>query len=172
MPGKKLTRRIGVPAAAVSFGIVAVAGAAVAAMLIFGAGTFSANAAETKPLTVSNTALTSTLYPGGSAGAKGVVHNPNDFPVTVTDVIVKESPAIAVSPSECNGKVNPTGVHGTYGGPTGNVTGWKYHLSTPVVVNAGSAAWVTVPSAVSQDPSGTTTCGVTADIVVVATAGA
>lgn len=166
----RLTRRIGIPGT-IAAGVVALtAGVALAAMLIYGTGTFSASAAETQQLTVDNTALTGTLYPGATVGAKGVVHNPNNFPVTVVAVVVSNS-GMTVAPAACENHVTLVGGSGVTGyGPT-NITGKKFTLATPVAVGAGSAAWVEVPGIVAQDAAGTTTCGVTAQIVVEATAG-
>lgn len=150
--------------------------AAWAAVNIFGFGSFDGAAATTQNLTIdSGTAqLTGSLTPGNTVGAKANVHNPNDFPVTVTAIILKNSSltATAKAPAgpgdqdSCNATVHPVGTATTY--PGSSDAGTKQAISENVVIPAGQSRQVTVPAAVKQDAAGTALCAVHADFAVVA----
>lgn len=163
--------------AGVVAGTVLAGGAAFAAVTIFGGGHAAVAAAVPNALTVDNVQFTSTLLPGGSANVKGDVHNPNNFPVKVTDVIVVDNANThGVGPvADCGpGKLTVNGVHNSYAisssGP--NVDGWKFHLGTPVSIAAnGGGATIEVANAVTQAALTQSFCGFDADIAVVATAG-
>jgi hypothetical protein len=117
--------------------------------------------------------LTSSLTPGNTVGAKADVHNPNDFPVTVTAVILHNStltvtakaPATAADQTSCETTVHPVGAAGTWPG-NGGGAGTVQTIAANVTIPAGQTRTVTVPSAVKQDDTGTALCGVHADFAV------
>lgn len=152
-------------------GFLAAGTAAFAAVTLFGGGHAAVAAAVPVPLTVDQVQFTSTLLPGGSADVKGAVHNPNDFPVKVTDVIVIAAGAHGVG-ADC-ASLAVGGVSGTYAinGSGTTAAGFKTHLATSVTIAAGGAEFVTVPGIVSQATGATSFCGFEADVAVVATAG-
>lgn len=142
--------------------------AAYAAVTLWGFGDVSASATEIQALTITDVSLTAPLVPGVTVGSKGIVHNPNNFPVTVTDVITRTT-GLGVTGVGCVAStVHPVGTFGSFGGAVGD--GWKQAL-TPVTIAANSAEWVTVPEAVLQDSGATAMCGFTAKIAVQAHAG-
>ncbi|MFI5935958.1 hypothetical protein [Actinoplanes sp. NPDC051494] len=70
---------------------VAVAGtAAWAAVTLYGSGDADVAATQLQNLTVDNIGVTAPLLPGETVGAKGIVHNPNNFPVRVISVIIRQ----------------------------------------------------------------------------------
>lgn len=152
-------------------GFVLASGAAFAAVTLFGGGHAAVAAAVPNPLTVDQVQFTSTLLPGGSANVKGVVHNPNDFPVKVTDVIVIAAGAHGVGP-DC-ASLSIGGTSGTFAinGSGTTAAGFKTHLAVPVSIAANGAEYVEVPNIVSQAVGATSFCGFEADVAVVATAG-
>lgn len=166
---RKSRKRIAVISAAVA--AVAVPAAAWAAVTLFGFGEADVAAASTQNLTVDNIQTTSALLPGGTVGAKGIVHNPNSFPVTVTDVIIRAEGAQGVGAGcDIPGTLTPKGAAADYG--TGIGQGWKTHLADPVTIGAnGDAKWVEIPEAVSQKVGSTVLCGFKAKVAVIATAG-
>lgn len=143
--------------------------AAWAAVTFFGLGTFDATAAAPS-LTVSDGQLTGSLIPGRTVGGKAIVHNPNDFPITVTSVVIRDD-GLAATGVVCDiATVHPQGTHGTFAAPAG--AGFRTVLSTPVTVAAnGGAEWVSITNAVAQDAGATGLCAVHANIAVEATAG-
>lgn len=156
--------------------VVAVGGGtAWAAVELFGFGSFNSAAATTQELTVvQNTGvLTSSLTPGNTVGAKADVHNPNDFPVTVTAVILRNStltvtakaPATAADQTSCEQTVHPVGTAGTWPG-SGGGAGTVQAIAANVTIPAGQTRTVTVPAAVKQEDTGTALCGVHADFAV------
>lgn len=142
--------------------------AAYAAVQLFGFGTLDSAAATTQNLTVNNESaqLVGKLVPGSTVGAKAVVNNPNDFPVTVTAVIVRNS-SLAVTPNtaDCQNTVHVIGSATTWPGDGGGA-GTLQAIESNVTIAAHSAGWVTVPQAVKQDESATTLCGVHAEFAV------
>lgn len=165
---KKKTRKWAVLGA--GLGVAAAGGAAWAAVTLFGFGDADVAATATQNLTVDNIDVTAPLLPGGTVGAKGVVHNPNNYPVKVTAVIIRAEGAQGV-PASCSlpGVLTPKGVAGDYG--TGIGPGWKTVLADPVTVAAGGAEWVAVPQAVAQQSGSNMMCGFKAKVAVEATAG-
>jgi hypothetical protein len=148
--------------------------AAWAAVTLFGFGTFDADAATTQNLTVNNATahLTGKLVPGATVGAKADVTNPNDFPVSVTGVLVQNN-SVAVSPATpaCADSVHLIGTAGpTYPG-TGGGASTKQDSGAPVTIAPGATVTITVPQSVKQDASATTLCGVHANFAVVAQVG-
>lgn len=151
--------------------------AAYAAVKIFGFGSFNSAAAVTQNLTVDNSTakLTPSLTPGNTVSAQANVTNPNDFPVTVTGIILKNStlavtakaPATAADQTSCEQTVHPVGTPGTFPGDAGG-TGTVQAIAANVTIPPGQTRQVTVPQAVKQDDSGTALCGVHADFAVVA----
>lgn len=157
--------------ASVAGGALLIPAVAFAAVLLFGFGTFSADASAPTPLTVDNVSLTKTLAPGQTVGAKGIVHNPNDFPVTVTSVIVQDS-SVAVSGAGC--QISSLSLHGTPGVTypgAGGGTGHRQAISAATEIPAGGAEWVTVPASVSQAAGADAMCGVSAKFAVQAQVG-
>jgi hypothetical protein len=155
--------------ATVAAAAVIIPGAAWAAVTLFGFGDVSAAATDVKSLTITDVTLTAPLVPGVTVGSKGIVHNPNNFPVSVTAVITRQE-GLAVSGAGCDaGTVHPVGTFAADQG-TGVGAGWKQSI-TAVSVPANGAAWVEVPHAVSQDSGATAMCGFTAKIAVQASAG-
>jgi hypothetical protein len=145
--------------------------AAYAAVLLFGFGTVSAQAATNAKLTVQDGAkLTKTLAPGGTAGLKAKVTNENDFKVEVTGLIVNAAPgSFTITPDQgqCQLDFAPGGTdttlpaHGSYGDGPGKL----YALSAGDVVslNPGETKEITFPDFVKQSADATTFCGFTAD---------
>lgn len=153
-------------------GFVLAGGAAFAAVTLFGGGHASAAATVPNPLTVDNTQFVSALLPGGSADVKGIVHNPNSFPVKVTSVIVKDAGAVGSGPGCVSSTLHIGGVAGTYPISTSaTAAGHQFVLTTPVEIAANGAEWVTAVNAVSQDSGAIAFCGFEADVAVTATAG-
>lgn len=165
-------------AVATAIGAVLVApGAAWAAYQLFGFGEINAAAAVTQNLTVANESaqLTKKLVPGQTVGAKAVVNNPNDFPVTVTEVLVRDSslavvPAVPADLAACQQSVHVVGTPGA-SWPGGSGTATKQAIAEPVVIAPGESKWITVPNAVRQDASATKLCGIKAEFAVVGNVG-
>src|ERR1051325_3113228 len=91
--GKKAGRKGRSKLAVVSGGIatiLAVGGAAYAAVQLFGFGDADVDAAGVQNLTIDNFQTLTPLYPGATVGAKAIVHNPNNIPVKVTAVIIRK----------------------------------------------------------------------------------
>jgi hypothetical protein len=149
-------------------GVLVVPVAAWAAVELFGFGRLEAGAATTANLTVDNSTatLTAKLLPGTTVGAKANVTNSNDFPVTVTAVIVRNS-TLAVVPNSaaCQSSVHVVGTATTWPGAGGGA-GTLQAVSENVTIPAGATRTVTVPQAVRQDASATVLCGVQADFAV------
>lgn len=166
--GSKRNRKRLVVAGTAALIVAGGAGTAWAAYALFGFGQINTDAAVTQNLTVNNTSaqLTGTLVPGKTVGAKAVVTNPNDFAVTVTNVIVRNS-TLAVNPNtaECQNTVHVIGSATTWPGEGGG-PGTLQALAANVTIAGGESAWVTVPNAVKQDASATTLCGIKADFAV------
>jgi hypothetical protein len=144
-------------------GAVAVSTAAIAAVLFFATGSFTAAAAATPTLTINPGAhLSGPLVPGQPAvdGIVGIT-NPNTFPVKVTRVLVKTS-GLAVTPAACDiNSLTLGGSAGTINSQVGNV----FDIAD-VTLAAGATADITVPAVVSQAGTATELCGVQADYVV------
>lgn len=142
--------------------------AAWAAVELFGYGRIEAGAATVSNLTVDNSSavLTAKLLPGTTVGAKANVTNGNDFPVTVTAVIVRNS-TLAVTPNSagCVNSVHVVGSATTWPGAGGGV-GTLQAIAENVTIPAGGTKTVTVPQAVKQDESATVLCGISADFAV------
>lgn len=142
-------------------------GTAWAAYSIFGYGHLDSAAAVTQNLTVNNESavLTKKLVPGQTVGAKAVVTNPNDFSVTVTNVIVRNS-SVAVNPNNaaCQQSVHLIGTPTTW--PDGGDAATLQQITENVVINPGESKWVEVTQAVKQDADATVLCGVSADFAV------
>jgi hypothetical protein len=86
---RKITKR---SAAVIGAAVVAVGatGAAWAAWTITGTGGTSASSASLSPITATATVVGDKLWPGQSRNATVKVTNPNDFPVKVTGVTIKD----------------------------------------------------------------------------------
>jgi hypothetical protein len=153
--------------ASVLGGVILLPPAAYAAYQLFGYGQINSAAATTQNLTVDNTSaqLTKKLVPGATVGAKAVVTNPNDFPVTVTGVIVRKS-TLAVTPNDtaCQTSVHIVGSDTTW--PDGGGDAYLQQIEENVVIQPGQSAWVTVPNGVRQDADATVLCGIKADFAV------
>lgn len=160
--------------AGVIAGTMLAGGAAFAAVTIFGGGHVAAAATVPQALVVDNAEFVNPLLPGGSADVRGIVHNPNPFPVKVTSVIVKDAGATGSGSGCINSTLHIGGTAGDFTvaatGP--QVAGHQYMLPTSVEVAAnGGTASVTFPNAVSQDSGATAFCGFAADVAVTALAG-
>lgn len=164
--------------AGVAAAAVLVPTAAWAAVDLFGFGSFNSSAATTTNLTVNGTpTLDGTLVPGQTRGVTGSVHNPNDFPVKVNQIILKNASLTVTPPSgstaaDCKISI-AGGAPGTYPAHAGNASapGTVFTLSAPVTVPAGGDANVAVSSVVKQDASATVLCGVKGDYAVRAQVG-
>jgi hypothetical protein len=159
-------------AAAIIGGVTAVVvgGTAWAAVTLFGFGTADVAATSSQNLTVDGVVATSALVPGGTAGAKGVVHNPNNFPVKVTAVIIYSDGLHGQGVGCDEATLTPKGVYGSYG--PDSKPGFKTVLTPPVTVAGnGGAEWVEIPQAVSQAAAATKFCGFKANVGVEALAG-
>lgn len=175
-PKKKRNKRKIAVVSSIAAVLIAPA-AAWAAVTLFGFGTFDAAAATTLNLTIDpgTAVLTSSLTPGHTVGAKAVVRNPNDFPVKVTGVILRNStlavtakaPATPADQTNCETTVHPVGSAGTWPGAGGGA-GTVQVIAAPITIAPGDAQLVTVPASVKQDASGTALCGVHADFAVIA----
>jgi hypothetical protein len=156
-----------------SIGAVLAGGAAFAAVTLFGGGHVSAAATVPTALTVDGAEFVTPLVPGGSADVRGVVHNPNTFPVKVTSIIIKDQGAVGSGAPCVDSTLHIGGEAGSFAISTSqNAQGHRFVLTTPVELAAnGGAAYVTFPGAVSQDSGATAFCGFAADVAVTATAG-
>ncbi len=153
--------------AGVIAGTVLAGSAAFAAALIFADGSISQAAANPTLNVGTDAHLTNTLVPGGTSGAAVSVGNPNDFPVKVIKVGVKNA-SLSVTPSTCNiNSLHLLGVADVVNGVPSSV----YTLAGPVEIPAGGVATVNVPNVVSQDSSATAFCGVHADFTIVGAVG-
>lgn len=161
-PKRRNWKKIGIGAAIAA--ILVVPTAAYAAIELFGFGQFNSEVGTTKVLTIDTMSLTSSLVPGQTSGAKGVVHNSNDFPVTVTSVIIRKT-GMDFSGLGCDpNTLHPFGVVVHAGGDVGD--GWETVLPTPITVPANGASWVTLDKALSQDAAASALCGVQANVAV------
>jgi hypothetical protein len=143
--------------------------AAFAAVSLYGSGTFESTTAELKPLTVrANTGkFTKSLVPGATVGATGVIQNPNDFPVQVIGIVIKDS-GYEVTGTGCKPEtLQPKGVLGNYG-EAGN--GYKFDV-TPKTIAAGGAETITIAEVLSQDPKADALCAVKANFGIIAQVG-
>jgi hypothetical protein len=163
---KRKSRKVWVLAAV---GTLFAGSAAFAAVQILGSGTFESTAAELKPLTVrADTAkFTKSLVPGATVGATGVIENPNDFPVQVTAIVVKEEGLQASGPGCKPNTLHLKGVKDNYGAAG---TGYKIAV-TPKTIGAGGADWVTAAEVLSQDEKADALCTVKANFTIVAQVG-
>jgi hypothetical protein len=153
-------------------GTVLAAGAAFAAVTIFGGGHVAAAATVPSALTVDGAEFISPLLPGGVADVRGVVHNPNSFPVKVTSVIIKDAGATGSGAGCVNSTLHVGGTAGTFLiSESSSAAGHQILITPPITVAAGGAEWVTAPAAVSQDAGATAFCGFAADVAVTALAG-
>jgi hypothetical protein len=152
---------------------VVIGGTAWAAVALFGFGTANVAATTTTDLTVEQVSVTSPLLPGAIVGAKGLVKNPNAYPVKVVTVYIREAGASGVPAAACNvpGVLIPQGAYANHGTNIGN--GWKTELTGTAVVEipANNERWVEIPQAVKQISGSETMCGFTANIAVKALAG-
>jgi hypothetical protein len=152
--------------------------AAWAAVTLFGFGDFNAAAATPGTLNIVGTPTTTkTLAPGTTVGVTGNVQNPNDYAVSVTGIIVKNSTFTVTGGSASECKVGPASGGTTTTFPKEGSTaaiangGTQYNLAAPVNVPANSTVTVTVPNVITQDASATAFCGVTAHYAVAGTVG-
>lgn len=177
---KKSTKRRKMIIAGVAAAAILVPSAAWAAVELFGFGSINAAASTTSNLTVNGTpTLDHKLVPGQTVGVSGSIHNPNDFAVTVNQVILRNASLHATPPSgstEAQCKISLAG--GTSGStsfpPHGGASaepGTVFTLASPVNVPANGDANVTVPNVVKQDASASILCGFTADYAVRAQVG-
>lgn len=169
---RRFTRKQIIVASAAGAVLLAPA-AAFAAVQIFGFGDFTGTAAANGTLQVVNgtAGLTKTLAPGQTVGVKGNVKNPNDYPIKVTDLYVKNS-SVAISggsATECKITLNG-GTAAAFPKPEGGFeaagTATKFTLPTAVEIPAGFTVQVTVPNVIKQDDSATKMCGVSASYAV------
>ncbi|WP_093620599.1 hypothetical protein [Actinoplanes philippinensis] len=150
-------------------GTLMATGAAYAAVQLFSYGTISQDAATMKELNLTEAKLTGSLVPGQTVGGSVKVANPNDFPVKVTAVILKDASLQATGQGCDPATVSPGGSVAAY--PAGGA-GHKIVLAAPVTINAnGGPVTVTVPGAVSQAGTATGLCAVSADFAVEASVG-
>lgn len=147
---------------------LALPAAAWAAVELFGFGTLDAVAATTQNLTVNNKTaqLVGKLIPGKTVGAKADVTNPNDFPVTVTAVIVLDK-SLAVTPDlpACQMSVHIVGTPTTWPAAGGGAA-WLQKVKENVTLLPGETKSVEVPLAVKQDLGASVLCGVHAEFAV------
>lgn len=163
---KRKSRKIWAFAAA---GTLFATGAAYAAVQLFSYGTINQAEATLQQLNLTDAKLTGSLVPGQTVGGSVKVSNPNDFPVKVTAVILKDS-SLAATGANCDpATVAPGGAVAAY--PTGGA-GHKIALASPVTINGGGGpVTITVPGAVSQAGTATGLCAVSADFAVEASIG-
>jgi hypothetical protein len=149
--------------------VLATTGAAYAAVKLFGFGEADVAATQLQDLRVDSVAVTAPLLPGATVGAKGVVRNPNGFPVRVTAVIIQAEGAQGVG-AGCSlpAVLIPKGIEGDYGRAG---TGWRTELTTPVTIGAGGAEEVRIAEAVQQKAGTNMVCGFKANVAVEALAG-
>lgn len=167
---RKAKRKRRIWALGAPLGVLAVGGAAYAAVALFGFGSINAQAATMKNLDVSNARLSGSLVPGKSVGGVSDVGNQNDFDVKVTGIIVQDS-SLAVTGSGCDaGSLTLNGSATTYPG-SGGGSGHQINLAAPITIQAGQGATITAPNVVSQSSSATALCGVKANFAVVAAVG-
>lgn len=171
---KMISRKTKVAIGAGAAVAVALPAVAWAAINLFGFGDFEAAAGTSKVLVVDNTTVTKTLVPGGKTGTKGIVRNPNDFPIKVTHVIVKNDSVAGTGEGCDQNSLTLLGTPAPYPlaqdeGATGSAAGTKQEVAEQVTIAPGQAAWVTVPESVEQKPTATTLCGLKGRYAVVAT---
>ena len=155
-------------------GAVLAGGAAYAAVSLYSSARVAVGATVPNALTVDSTEFVGTLVPGGSAGVKGMVHNPNNFPIKVTEVIIKNNASTKGVGADCGpGKLSVAGTDGQHvvAADGTEAQGWKTVLDAPVEVTPNGAAWVEIPAVVTQAAGSTSFCGFEADLAVVATVG-
>lgn len=174
---KKTSRRRKVIVVSAIIGTLAAPAVAWAAVQLFGFGTFNSAATTTQNLTIEGTpTTTSNLAPGQTVGVKGNVKNPNDFPVSVTGIIVKKDSGAITSggtPAECKITLAP-GTSATFpeNGADPAVPGsTAFSLAAPVTIAPNATIAITVPNVVKQDASATKLCGFTAKYAVRAIVG-
>ncbi len=153
-------------------GTVLAGSAAFAAVTIFGGGHVAAAATVPQALVVDNAEFVNPLLPGGSADVRGIVPNPNHFPVKDTSVTIKDSGATGSGAGCQNATLHVGGTAGTFAvSESVNAAGHQILITPNVTIAAGGAEWVTAPAAVSQDSAATAFCGFAADVAVTALAG-
>lgn len=147
---------------------IAVPTAAWAAINLYGFGNFESGAATVNVLTVDSTEVTGPLLPGGKTGAKGIVRNTNNFPITVKYVIVKKASAEGTGAGCDQSKLTLLGTPLAYPTEDGGGDGMKQAIAEEVDIAPGGAAWITVPESVSQASDATALCGIKGRFAVVA----
>lgn len=170
-PARRVWGKKKVTFVAVVGAVLVVPVAAWAAVQIFGFGDFSVAGAETNDLSVDNVQTVQPLTPGSSVDVKAIVHNPNKYPVTVTNAIIRAEGLTATGGGNCAsaGIMTPGGTYNAnYGDRIG--AGWKSNVE-PVRVPAGGAAWVTVQNAVAMSADANRMCGFAGHVAVLANAG-
>lgn len=151
-------------------GVALAGGAAFAAVQLLGYGSIDQSAATLKDLTSQNVKLTGSLVPGQSVGGSADVTNDNDFPVTVTAIVLQDS-SLQTTGSGCDpASVSPGGTAVTYPGPQGG-SGHQITLASPVLIPANTAKAITVSNVVSQSANADHLCGVKANFAIVAKVG-
>jgi hypothetical protein len=151
-------------------GVLAAGGAAFAAVQLFGYGSIDQGAATMKDLTTSNVKLTGSLVPGQSVGGTADVTNDNDFPVSVTAIVLQDSSLQATGSGCIASTVTPGGNPVTYPGSAGGA-GHQIALPAAVAIPAHSARTITASDVVSQAASADHLCGVKANFAIVAQVG-
>lgn len=150
-------------------GFVLAGGAAFAAVSLWGSGDAAVAATTAQGLTIDNVRLDRSLVPGGTSSAAADVHNPNDFSVKVTGVIVLDegqtvtgcTDAASVGSVSLNGGSAATTIV-TAGGPS--KSGKLFTLAAPVTLAPHGAVTVTVADVVKQASTADQFCGFTAKL--------
>lgn len=143
--------------------------AAFAAVQLWGSGHAAVAATVSQGIVIDQVSLVNPLVPGGVSAGQGVAHNPNNFSVKITDVIVWDLGATA-TPAGCAG-VSVGGSPQTGLVKNGNgdtAAGHVFHLASPVTIAANQHATITAPAVVSQASTASAFCGFEADLGVIA----
>lgn len=148
-----------------TFGIV-LAGAAAFAATNWTVGLNSGSSGESQSASVSNLTITAVsspsptnvLYPGGSGDVVVTISNPNNFPVTITDVQLPTNTtyatgyttsALTTAQTGCLAST-PSGVTWSYSTGT---SGSNHTLTTPLTVGASGAANNPLVATLTSDAS-------------------
>lgn len=149
---RKLFGVIPMPVAATIGAIVAFGGAAIAALSIqTNEATAKVEAGSAVVLKLSNATPVDgkKLIPGGSVALQFDVENPNDFPVTLSDVVSTSNPTITCANSAEVALLSSSLLAGN-----------KLVLPAPIELSAGQSKTVTVANAVSLKKAATAGCSI------------
>lgn len=151
---KKRKRVLGIPVviAAPLGALLAVGGAAVAAMLLdSNEVSAKADAGVATKLVLSDAKFNRPLFPGMTTDLSVKVANPNPFPATVSSLVISGKSTTTCNPAQLSGSVE-----------VGTLSGDTLKLAKPVEVAANGDATVTLKDAVKLSKDATAGCEIVA----------